>query len=190
MNKQNNVMKATDFEKLVAEAEDGSWRCPDVVEGHVRIDGDVMKIDRINFSGVTFTGMLTIDNFKSEKLGITIGENCNLLGGLCIENANCTYVSVAGCKAKHISMWGCNLKGAYLTNMDVENCLDISGLNLSEMLKMVNVTFGTLSLNHSNTDGTIRVPKVITNDKLIAGHFNLAQIPVFLPTGCIRSMFD
>jgi uncharacterized protein YjbI with pentapeptide repeats len=189
MKKNNQIISCSDFLKLLKRSK-GKVNDPTmIIQGDfLTISGKDFELEVISFDLLTFTGMVTISDFKKKSVIISL-DSSNFLGGLVIEQNTGSHISVTSTKTKWLHLWQCRFENAHLTGIEAE-CIDISGLELSEGLTLDKCNFSKLELIHSSTEGTIKTPRVKTNDPIVAEQFRLIGVPVFMFTEAVRNMME
>ncbi len=180
MNKK--ILNNKQFLELIASKE-GDVRGPLEVRGDITVDKtDYPNLVRISITEATFMGMLSIKKFYGP---ISLAE-VHAAGGLYVEESDGSGVSILSVRARWIVFRRNKFLRACLVDIQTDN-LDLSGLDLSECLRIDHIQTENVELIHFSTQNTIKVSKVVTEDPLIARQFELAGIPVFMPTGAVRN---
>lgn len=187
MKKNNQIISCPDFLKLLKQRK-GRVNDPTmIIQGDfLTISGKDFELEVISFDLLTFTGMVTISDFKKKSVIISL-DSSNFLGGLVIEQNTGSHISVTSTKTKWLHLWQCQFGSAHLAGIEAE-CIDVSGLQLSEGLTLDECNFSKMELIHSSTEGTIKTPRVKTDDPLVAEQFRLIGVPVFMSTEAVRNM--
>ncbi len=157
-----------------------------IVEGDVVIDGEQFKGESLYLMELTFINTLTIKGCTRRFKSLVI-DSCNVLDVLTIEGNSVTGISLGTTSVKHIMMRRCQFSTANMRNVEVAGLLDISGLQLTQHLKMDNVSFNVLKLFHDTTGRAISTPRVVTDDRIAAEQFHMAGFPVFMSSEAVRA---
>ena len=155
------------------------------VHHSVVIDGSKSNLPTVTLVGQTFTGSVTIQNFSYPQFFVHLEDSH--FGELIIRDVTGSSINIRSCTVNLVSLWRCRLKTAYLEQIAVKRLLDTSGLQLSEGLFLRATTFGDLRLlGDPNRKMWIKTPWVQTDSLEASRQFELAKIPVFVPTSIVR----
>jgi hypothetical protein len=189
MKKTNQIIGCSDFLELLKKNKGKITNSAMIVQGDfLTIDGEDFKFDVINLDGLTFTGMVTISDFKDKSVIISL-DSSNFLGGLVIEQTAGSVISITSAKTNWLHLWQCNFETAHITGIEAEG-IDISGLQLSDGLTLDECNFTKLELIHGSTNNAIKTPRVKTDDPTVAEQFRLIGVPVFMSTAAVRTMME
>ena len=162
-----------------------------VIRGNLRLQGDEINLTYIHVENVTFQDMVTIYGFKRGRVSIGF-ESVNFLDILTIEQCGggSGNIQICGCHSKQISLWSSRLESVFISGVEIDRSIDLSGLMLNEALSLIDVKTTNLEIMHSSHMGRIKTPLVKTNNPLFAEQFLMACIPVFMSTENTRKMME
>lgn len=183
---RNEVIDAATFLQSLAERSD-SANHPLTVQYDVIIDGRKTPLKSLHLTNITFTGTVLVEHYRLGEETM-IFKGCNFLGNLLsLRDNQSRHLSILDCAARYLDISRCEFDSASIGRVDVEKILDISGFSLKERFHMNEVSFDELCLFDESTYSTIRTPYVQTDNFLVAEHFRLAGIPVFMSSRAVRA---
>ncbi|MEI8061744.1 MAG: hypothetical protein WCG97_00400 [bacterium] len=150
--------------------------------------GKKNPINSLCFRNTTFNGWLHIENEPDCRIGF---EKCNLLGGLHVSGCEGSAFHMSDCaEVRYIDMYRNRWKRLSIEQVKIKAHLDLSGTEVSEVLKLRSVQAEGLVLYNGRVDLPFSAARVVLDDPVFALQFELARIPVMASTNLVRSMLS